>query len=158
MLTQLLRPIRGGLRSFASEQWRKMSGIRERQRWVALWGNGDYGRLGQASPESLWEPTICKSLQFMQPIAVACGGAHTLVLTGLASLSTLCACVCVPKWVMIRVMVILQFIQCHSPSHSHGASLSSCSSLVCELLPFIGFILTLTGVGSSSPLCVYVCA
>lgn len=62
-----------------------MSGMGDKQRWVALWGNGDYGRLGMASTASFWEPTVCKSMQNLQPVAVACGGAHTLVLTGLAS-------------------------------------------------------------------------
>jgi hypothetical protein len=62
-----------------------MSGMGDRQRWVALWGNGDYGRLGQASASSFWAPTLCMSMQTLQPMAVACGGAHTLVLTGLAS-------------------------------------------------------------------------
>ncbi|KAG6549771.1 hypothetical protein Mapa_008752 [Marchantia paleacea] len=52
--------------------------------WVALWGNGDHGRLGLSSSsntESRWEPTVCESLAKLEPITVACGGAHTLVLT-----------------------------------------------------------------------------
>ncbi|BBM98942.1 hypothetical protein MPTK1_1g17400 [Marchantia polymorpha subsp. ruderalis] len=53
---------------------------------VALWGNGDHGRLGLSSASSSnaasrWEPTVCESLAELEPIAVACGGAHTLVLT-----------------------------------------------------------------------------
>lgn len=80
-----VRPLRGGLVATARQQWgsqeRRMSGIGDKHRWVALWGNGDYGRLGQASGESFWEPTVCKSMQHLQPIALACGGAHTLVLT-----------------------------------------------------------------------------
>eukprot|EP01018_Ginkgo_biloba_P006054 Gb_33143 [translate_table: standard] len=51
------------------------------KKWAALWGNGDFGRLGLSSPMSKWEPTICKSLQHHQPRSIACGGAHTLILT-----------------------------------------------------------------------------
>jgi alpha-tubulin suppressor-like RCC1 family protein len=74
------------VKDWATELWGKkrrgMATRREsRQRWVALWGNGDYGRLGLASSKSVWEPTLCTSLQHTQPVAVACGGAHTLVLT-----------------------------------------------------------------------------
>ncbi len=77
------------VKDWATELWGKkrrgMATRREsRQRWVALWGNGDYGRLGLASSKSVWEPTLCTSLQHTQPVAVACGGAHTLVLTGLS--------------------------------------------------------------------------
>lgn len=53
----------------------------EKKKWAALWGNGDFGRLGLCSPMSKWEPTICKSLQNHQPRSIACGGAHTLILT-----------------------------------------------------------------------------
>jgi len=53
----------------------------ENKKWAALWGNGDFGRLGLCSPMSKWEPTICKSLQNHQPRSIACGGAHTLILT-----------------------------------------------------------------------------
>ena len=69
---------------WGSQERMMMSGMGERPRWVALWGNGDYGRLGQASGESRWIPTICMSMHNLQPVALACGGAHTLVLTGLA--------------------------------------------------------------------------
>jgi alpha-tubulin suppressor-like RCC1 family protein len=77
------------VKDWATELWGKkrrgMATRREsKQRWVALWGNGDYGRLGLASSKSVWEPTLCTSLQHTQPVAVACGGAHTLVLTGLS--------------------------------------------------------------------------
>ncbi|KAL2650925.1 hypothetical protein R1flu_019053 [Riccia fluitans] len=51
--------------------------------WVALWGNGDHGRLGlsSTSTSSRWEPIVCDSLADIEPISVACGGAHTLVLS-----------------------------------------------------------------------------
>ncbi|KAL3700705.1 hypothetical protein R1sor_018727 [Riccia sorocarpa] len=50
---------------------------------VALWGNGDHGRLGlsSTSTSSRWQPTVCDSLDDIEPISVACGGAHTLVLS-----------------------------------------------------------------------------
>ncbi|KAG0587458.1 hypothetical protein KC19_2G165600 [Ceratodon purpureus] len=85
MLRHAVRPLRSGLVATARQLWgsqeRAMSGMGERQRWVALWGNGDYGRLGQSSVESVWVPTVCVTMQNLQPLALACGGAHTLVLT-----------------------------------------------------------------------------
>lgn len=90
MWRHAVRPLRSGLNAAARQPWgsqeRVISGTGgRRQRWVALWGNGDYGRLGQASGESVWVPKPCVRMQHLQPVAVACGGAHTLVLTGLAS-------------------------------------------------------------------------
>jgi len=89
MLRHAVRPFfrrRGGLVQQQLQLWpgRAMSSgmSGDKQRWVALWGNGDFGRLGLASTESCWKPTVCKSMQNLQPVAVACGGAHTLVLTG----------------------------------------------------------------------------
>ncbi len=92
---------------WATELWGKkrrgMATRREsRQRWVALWGNGDYGRLGLASSKSVWEPTLCTSLQHTQPVAVACGGAHTLVLTGLSlPLYLFLVCSMLALWVLV---------------------------------------------------------
>lgn len=53
------------------------------RRVVALWGNGDYGRLGVGSLNSQWRPrTVFPSAFGNQNIkAIACGGAHTLFLT-----------------------------------------------------------------------------
>ncbi|XP_068643604.1 ultraviolet-B receptor UVR8 [Aristolochia californica] len=52
------------------------------RRFVALWGNGDYGRLGLGSLQSQWKPAVCPAFDDDDsPRAIACGGAHTLFLT-----------------------------------------------------------------------------
>jgi len=65
-------------RSFSSEPGK---------RFAALWGNGDYGRLGLGNLNSQWKPAICTSFLNQNVQAIACGGAHTLFLTGSLSLS-----------------------------------------------------------------------
>nr|CAB3491712.1 unnamed protein product [Digitaria exilis] len=55
-----------------------------RQRVAALWGNGDYGRLGLGALESRWSPTACPFFLDRAadpPASLSCGGAHTLFLT-----------------------------------------------------------------------------
>lgn len=51
------------------------------KRFAALWGNGDYGRLGLGSLDSQWKPAICSSFIDQSLRAISCGGAHTLFLT-----------------------------------------------------------------------------
>jgi hypothetical protein len=52
------------------------------QRLLAVFGNGQHGRLGLASVASQVYPTICTPLQEVSVQAVACGGGHTVVLAG----------------------------------------------------------------------------
>lgn len=53
-----------------------------RRRFAAMWGSGDYGRLGLGNLESQWRPAACSALSDHSIRAIACGGAHTLFLTG----------------------------------------------------------------------------
>lgn len=52
------------------------------KRFAALWGNGDYGRLGLGNLDSQWKPVVCPAFRNKTLNAIACGGAHTLFLTG----------------------------------------------------------------------------
>lgn len=52
------------------------------KRFAAMWGSGDYGRLGLGNLDSQWTPSVCSALSDHSIRAVACGGAHTLFLTG----------------------------------------------------------------------------
>uniref|UniRef100_A0A5B7AE55 Putative E3 ubiquitin-protein ligase HERC4 isoform X1 n=1 Tax=Davidia involucrata TaxID=16924 RepID=A0A5B7AE55_DAVIN len=52
-----------------------------RKRFAALWGNGDYGRLGLGGVESQWRPVFCSAFDNQSLRDIACGGAHTLFLT-----------------------------------------------------------------------------
>ncbi|KAJ3675637.1 hypothetical protein LUZ60_004679 [Juncus effusus] len=54
--------------------------------FVAMWGNGDYGRLGLGGLESQWKPRMCTFFDEMSDtgdslVSLSCGGAHTLFLT-----------------------------------------------------------------------------
>ncbi|XP_051115282.1 ultraviolet-B receptor UVR8 isoform X4 [Andrographis paniculata] len=53
------------------------------KRFVGVWGNGDFGRLGLGSLDSQWRPKPIASSAFddQSLIEVACGGAHTVFLT-----------------------------------------------------------------------------
>lgn len=54
------------------------------KRFAAVWGNGDFGRLGLGNLESKWRPKPISPSAFGDQSLkeVACGGAHTLFLTG----------------------------------------------------------------------------
>ncbi|KAL5554986.1 hypothetical protein UlMin_037222 [Ulmus minor] len=54
------------------------------QRFAAVWGNGDHGRLGLRSLDSHWRPApvLCSEFLDQGLRAISCGGAHTLFLTG----------------------------------------------------------------------------
>ncbi|GLT54461.1 hypothetical protein SLA2020_276580 [Shorea laevis] len=60
---------------------RWMSNEVSRKRFAAVWGNGDYGRLGLGGLDSQWTPAICSAFRDQSLRAIACGGAHTLFLT-----------------------------------------------------------------------------
>ncbi|KAI3920336.1 hypothetical protein MKX01_000675 [Papaver californicum] len=53
------------------------------KRFAALWGNGDFGRLGLGTANSQWTPTVCTAFQDNDDsvCSISCGGAHTLFLS-----------------------------------------------------------------------------
>ncbi|KAL8546772.1 hypothetical protein ACS0TY_006479 [Phlomoides rotata] len=53
------------------------------KRFAAVWGNGDFGRLGLGNLESQWRPKPISPAAFddQSLTEIACGGAHTLFLT-----------------------------------------------------------------------------
>lgn len=67
-----------GRRTISSGEERPSEG----KRFAAVWGNGDYGRLGLGSLESRWRPAFCSAFGNESLRGIACGGAHTLFLTG----------------------------------------------------------------------------
>ncbi|KAK1587622.1 hypothetical protein Q3G72_014941 [Acer saccharum] len=70
------------IRNLKGESWRRwICSEPPRKRFAALWGNGDYGRLGLSSLESQWSPVVCSAFENQSLKAIACGGAHTLFLT-----------------------------------------------------------------------------
>lgn len=68
---------------FLYKRWISSSYEAQKPRRVAaVWGNGDYGRLGLGSLESQWRPVNISSFGDQSVCQIACGGAHTLFLTG----------------------------------------------------------------------------
>ncbi|GLT29982.1 hypothetical protein SLA2020_048090 [Shorea laevis] len=63
-------------------RWMSLS-AKSGRRFAAVWGNGDYGRLGVGSLESQWRPrpVFPPAFRNQSVKAIACGGAHTLFLT-----------------------------------------------------------------------------
>ncbi|XP_042515874.1 ultraviolet-B receptor UVR8 isoform X2 [Macadamia integrifolia] len=69
---------RSGLGLGFQQRW--MSSASQR-RFAAVWGNGDFGRLGLGSLDSHWEPAVCPAFEKESLRAISCGGAHSLFLT-----------------------------------------------------------------------------
>ncbi|XP_010521375.1 PREDICTED: ultraviolet-B receptor UVR8 isoform X2 [Tarenaya hassleriana] len=61
--------------------WRRWLSSESGKRFAAMWGSGDFGRLGLRNLESRWRPAVCSALSEHSISALACGGAHTLFLT-----------------------------------------------------------------------------
>ncbi|XP_022154913.1 ultraviolet-B receptor UVR8 isoform X2 [Momordica charantia] len=69
---------------FNSETWRRRSrrlSSNSGKRFAAVWGNGDFGRLGLGTLDSQWRPVACSAFEHETLKDIACGGAHTLFLT-----------------------------------------------------------------------------
>ncbi|CAK9319357.1 unnamed protein product [Citrullus colocynthis] len=70
---------------FNSETWRRRItrwfSSNSGKRFAAVWGNGDFGRLGLGNLDSQWSPVPCSALDHQMLKDIACGGAHTLFLT-----------------------------------------------------------------------------
>ncbi|KAJ0084720.1 hypothetical protein Patl1_30298 [Pistacia atlantica] len=73
------------------ELWRRWMSSEPKKRFAALWGNGDYGRLGLGSLESQWRPVpvVCCDFENQCVKAIACGGAHTFFLTVIVFLTSI---------------------------------------------------------------------
>lgn len=70
---------------FNSVTWRSGSRLfssNSGKRFAAVWGNGDFGRLGLGNLDSQWRPVPCSAFDRVILKDIACGGAHTLFLTG----------------------------------------------------------------------------
>ncbi|XP_075662423.1 ultraviolet-B receptor UVR8 isoform X1 [Castanea sativa] len=63
------------------QRWMSSENSSRSNKFAALWGNGDYGRLGHGGLESQWRPAICSAFRDQSLRAISCGGAHTLFLT-----------------------------------------------------------------------------
>ncbi|XP_020532779.1 ultraviolet-B receptor UVR8 isoform X2 [Jatropha curcas] len=65
-----------------SKYKRWMSSVSTRK-YAAVWGNGDFGRLGLGCLDSQWRPKLLRTSSFSNQDlkSIACGGAHTLFLT-----------------------------------------------------------------------------
>ena len=112
------------LRWFSSDAAASKAAPR-RQRVAALWGNGDYGRLGLGVLESRWSPTVCPFFLARAadpPASLACGGAHTLFLTRMYA----------PR---LSFPTFFIFIHLTSPSTLSG---NTRAEIMLELIPCLG--------------------
>lgn len=113
MLTKLPKTRNLGF-EFLYKRWISSSYEAQKPRRVAaVWGNGDYGRLGLGSLESQWRPVNISSFADQSVCQIACGGAHTLFLTGCEIVLFFCLFEFVLDFVLrLRVAINYRFGLC----------------------------------------------